>query len=250
MEPFENKVALITGGARGIGRAVAFRLGSLGAKIVLNDNGSELDTYHSNADILHNTVGELFDSGIQCIGNPIDISIPSNCYRLAGDVQEKLGGIDYLIHCAAIRTNAQWPEVNGMMIRNTFFTNVFSSIFLTNICSSYMQKRGGGYVALFGSGVINDGPPGTALYASSKAAVDTYSRVVAQELQKFKIKLDCIWPAAKTRLNPKSDSEPHDIANFISDRIIGYGPSLGHVFSVNGKDVCLVTDRTYAPIEE
>jgi NAD(P)-dependent dehydrogenase (short-subunit alcohol dehydrogenase family) len=249
MKPFDGKVAIITGAARGIGNAVAWRLGAMGAKVVINDIGTEFSVNNTNSDIVFNSVVELKKEGIDCIESSLDISVPSNCYRLAGLAHEKFGGIDYLIHCAAVRASGEWSEVSGMMIRNTFFTNVFSSIFLTNICASFMQKRGGGHIVLFGSGCINDGPPGTALYASSKSAIDTYSRVVAKELDKFKVKMNCIWPSAKTRLNPDSANPPHTIATFIGKLLLDNQPT-GCVFSVDGSNISLILERAYAPIEE
>lgn len=252
MKPFEGKVAIVTGAANGIGKAVAWKLGVMGAKIVANDIGCS-DECPRDISVIEKAVKEMRMEGIDCTASYLDIGDSKTQWRLPESAYSTYGRVDYFINCAAYRYLAEWNETYGFQTRRQFDVNVLGSIFLTQTCADYMMAHGdGGHIFLFGSGAIDMAPSASAIYAATKAAVDTYSRCLAPYLATKNIILDCIWPAAQTRLNPNATAKPHDVANFISERLRGmwaHAPE-GAVWSVNGKDVCLVIDRMYAPYEE
>ena len=92
---FKGKTALVTGGTRGIGRAVALRLSSEGANVAVN--------YFSREAEAKQTLNELESAGAKAIAIAGDVSKPSEVQRLVAKVREAFGPIDILAHCAAIR---------------------------------------------------------------------------------------------------------------------------------------------------
>ena len=113
MKDLTNRVALVTGGSRGIGAAVALALARAGASVAVN--------YRERADAANAVCGEIKGMGRKAIAVQADVSVVTDAKRMAAEVEAYLGGIDILVNNAGIAhprkleeiTEAEWDEVQG-----------------------------------------------------------------------------------------------------------------------------------------
>ena len=120
MKALNNRVALVTGGSRGIGAAVAIALAGAGADVAVN--------YRERADAAHAVCGEIKKIGKKAIAVRADVSVAADVRRMIAEVEAHLGGIDILVNNAAIAhphkleeiTEAEWDEVLTINLKSVF----------------------------------------------------------------------------------------------------------------------------------
>ena len=158
----EQQVAIVTGGARGIGREIALALAQDGADIALFD---------VNTETLEQTVGELRKLGRRAEGLIVDVTDGNQVDAGVGKVLDKLGRIDILVNNAGIAKDgllvrmddAQWDRVLDINLKGTFLC--------TRAVAKHMLKQRRGRIVSIASIVGLMGNPGQANYAASKAGV-------------------------------------------------------------------------------
>src|SRR4051812_36363309 len=128
----EGKVALITGGDSGIGRAVALLFAREGASVAIN----YLEEEQQDADV---TLAEIENAGGECIHIPGDLSDPGFCARLVEETIEKLGGLDILVSNAAHQSRKPLEALTDEELEYTFNTNVFAYIRLSRAALEHMK---------------------------------------------------------------------------------------------------------------
>ncbi len=173
-QPFLEKIALITGSGRGIGKAIALHLAKLGANIVLN--------YHRNQKPAEDVAEEIRAMGRMVIIVQANVSKPEDIDHLFSRVEQEFGGLDIFINNAASGFNrpAMQQRVNGWDW--TMNTNARAFLFAAQKAVPLMQKRGGGtMVAISSPGSIRVLPDYVAVGAS-KAALEALVRYLAVEL--------------------------------------------------------------------
>jgi 3-oxoacyl-[acyl-carrier protein] reductase len=179
-------VALVTGGSRGIGKAIVIRLADLGAKVAF--------VYHSNQGAADQLAAELTAKGQTVLALQGDASQKADADRIVESVVEKWGQIDILVNNAGIVRDSliatmkpeQWHEV----IENNL-TSVFN--FCQAVTRTMMQQRYGRIVNM--SSVSADfSNPGQANYAASKAGIEGFTRCMATELAKRNITVNAVAP--------------------------------------------------------
>lgn len=183
----QGKVALVTGASRGIGRAIAERLGSDGATVVVNHHPSE----RSDAD---EVVRELKHKGVTVIAAEANISDATQLRSLFDTAEQRFGHLDIVVSNAANATH-------GSIIDTTDET--FDAVFATNARAGFIALReamlrlrdGGRYVAI-SAGLTLMARPGTGIYAASKAAADHLVRVAAREIGHRGITVNSVLPGA------------------------------------------------------
>ncbi len=190
---FENKVVVITGGARDIGRAISLKLASEGAKVAINYHGSEAKAKE--------TLAQITDAGGQAIIVQGDMTNSADVDVLIQKTLEAFGSkIDNLVNVAgglvARKTIDEMDEnffnlVMGLNLNSTFLT--------TKACAPYMSE--GGAIVNFSSLAARDGGgPGASVYATSKAAVTTFTRAMAKELGPKGIRVNALCPGVISTL--------------------------------------------------
>ena len=118
MKDLKNRIALVTGGSRGIGAAVAVALAKAGADVAVN--------YRERADAANAVSGEITGMGRKAIAVQADVSVAANVRRMVAEIEAKLGGIDILVNNAAIAhprkleeiTEAEWDEVLAVNLKS------------------------------------------------------------------------------------------------------------------------------------
>lgn len=186
MKLLEGKTALITGGARGIGKSIALAFAQHGANVAFSDL-----RYDESAQALEE---ELKAFGIQAKGYASDASNLAASEKLADDVVAEFGRIDILVNNAGITrdtllmrmTEEQWDLVIQVNLKSVFN--------LTKAVQKYMLKQRSGSIINMSSVVGLGGNAGQANYAASKAGMIGFTKSVAQELGPRSIRCNAIAP--------------------------------------------------------
>ncbi|MCA0963057.1 SDR family NAD(P)-dependent oxidoreductase [Salipiger bermudensis] len=176
-----GKVAIVTGGSRGIGAAVARRLAAEGARVFVVCR-SRLE----EAEALAATLGQ----GAQAMA--ADISVPSDCERLVGDCARIAGRLDILVNAAGLGPYRALEDADPDHYEAVFGTNVRGALCLTRAAVPAMTQ--GGRIVHFGSRLAETPMPGTAVYAASKAAVSAMVLALSQELGTRGITINAVAP--------------------------------------------------------
>jgi 3-oxoacyl-[acyl-carrier protein] reductase len=173
MARFGGKVALVTGGGRGIGKATAARFASEGAKVAALDLG--------------------FDDDVDALRLEADVTKREAVEAAVAQTVEELGGLDILVTCAGIirdnlvhkLTDDDWEAVIATHLRGTFLA--------TQAAQRYMVDRGGGKMVLISS-TSALGNRGQLNYSAAKAGLQGMTKTLAIELGRFNVNVNCVAP--------------------------------------------------------
>jgi 3-oxoacyl-[acyl-carrier protein] reductase len=199
-----NKVALVTGSARGIGREIALKLAEVGADVAVND-------IPSAAEALEGVAGEIRSLGRQALAVTADVSSPEDVARMAESVINKFGKIDILVNNAGVTrdglvirmSDADWDTVLNIDLKSVFLC--------TRAALRPMLKQRWGRIVSIASVVGLHGNAGQANYAAAKAGVIAFTRSVAKEVASRGITINAIAPGyIDTRMTQSLDEKRSD----------------------------------------
>ena len=188
-KPFEGKVALVTGGSRTIGKAIALKLGGLGAEVVVNYARREEDA--------RRTVEELTELGASAVALQANLADVEDIHRLMVAVKERCGGLDILVNSAARGLERPRPAISSLPnhLRQTFDLNVLGPWFATKEAAPLMEARGGGSVVNMTSLGARRYMPNYAAVGVTKGALDSLTMYLAVELAPRNIRVNAVCPS-------------------------------------------------------
>jgi len=183
--PLEDQVALVTGGGRRIGRAIALTLGRAGASVVVNYNRSKAGALA--------TAREIEQMGAQAVALRADISRPAQVQAMFRAVRKRFGRLDVLVNNAAVffegtlekLTEKDWDRILGINLKGTFFC--------AQAAARIMQRRRRGRIINISSLGGLQAWPGHMHYCASKAAVIMLTRCLAKTLAPY-IQVNSVAP--------------------------------------------------------
>jgi 3-oxoacyl-[acyl-carrier protein] reductase len=184
----KDKVALVTGGSRGLGRAICLRFAQEGARICVN--------YRGRQDKADEVVDTITRAGGQAIAVQADVSRRGDVERLVRAAVDRFGRIDILVNNAGVafyrplvdQEEEDWDRVLGINLK---------SAFLCCKCAiPHMIERGGGVIISIGSSHAFATQPGCTAYAASKAGLAGFTRSLALEMAPHRIRVNCLVPGA------------------------------------------------------
>jgi 3-oxoacyl-[acyl-carrier protein] reductase len=183
---FHNRVALVTGGSRGIGRAVALRLAREGADVAIS--------YASRKEDADAAVAEMRAAGRKAIACRANVAEPDDVEALVRETREELGPISFLVHCGAISNLAKHTELTFELWRETIEVNL-NGTYLTvfAVKDEMIQRRFGRIVTL--SSIAALLPRQLQMhYSASKAGVTAFTRCAAEAFAPHGVRVNCIAP--------------------------------------------------------
>ncbi|MCS6783823.1 MAG: SDR family oxidoreductase [Candidatus Caldarchaeum sp.] len=181
-----GKVAVVTGGARGIGYAIALRFASEGAKVCIFDvDARKLD--EAVASIKQEAKSEVF-------GLVTDVSSVESVRKAVEEVVKKFGKIDVLVNNAAIHLGKPFHEEPLEYWEKQFRINVLGTVIPSQAVVPHMIKAGGGSIIHISSKAAITGEPGHAAYSALKGAILSLTLAMAADLAPYKIRVNAICP--------------------------------------------------------
>ena len=198
----DDKVAIVTGGGRGLGRAYALALAAAGARVVVNDLGVQLDGSAPGDDSAGSVVNEIRGGGGHAIANTDSVTDPGGVERLFESALALFQRVDILVNNAGIvrsrpivdMSDADFDDVVAVHLRGTFLC--------TRAAMRIMRAAGrGGRIVNTTSGRAYYAPSaGTANYAAVKGGIISFTGVVAAEGVDARITCNAVSPLARTRM--------------------------------------------------
>ena len=205
----KEKVALITGGDSGIGRAVAVLFAREGADVAF----TFLKEEKRDADETKRAIEAEGQRGIALSG---DVRDPKVCKKLVEQTVKEFGKLDILVNNAAFQQHQESLEdVSEEQWDRTFKTNIYAYFYMTKAALPHLEE--GSAIVNTGSITGLEGSKQLLDYASTKGAIHAFTKSLAQNLVERGIRVNCVAPGPVwTPLNP-SDKKPEDVAKFGAD---------------------------------
>ncbi|MBI2877438.1 MAG: SDR family oxidoreductase [Candidatus Tectomicrobia bacterium] len=196
----ENKVAIVTGAGRGIGRACAIALAQEGAKVVVNDYGVSVDGREPSSGPAQQVADEIREGGGTAVANLDTVATAEGGQRIIQSALDHFGKLDILVTPAGIlrdrmifnMTEEEWDAVIAVHLKGHFT--------VIRPAASIMRQQRSGRIITFTSAAGLRGNPGQPNYSAAKAGIAGLTRCIAQELAKYNITVNCISPGAYTRM--------------------------------------------------
>lgn len=186
MDTNTSKVAIVTGASRGIGRAIALRLAQDKIAVVVN--------YAHRASDADDVVQAIEAAGGRAIALQGDVANASDCARLFDATEAEYGGVDIVINNAGVIQpgTTMLADTDDALYERIFAINTRGTFNMLRLAATRM--RANGRIVNFSSSVIGLALPGYAIYAGSKAAVETFTNIFAKELRGKGISVTAVAP--------------------------------------------------------
>jgi NAD(P)-dependent dehydrogenase (short-subunit alcohol dehydrogenase family) len=206
MGALDGRVAIITGAGRGLGRAHALHFAAEGARVVVNDAGSDGAASGDDGAAAEAVVAEIRDAGGEAVVACSDVSDWAGAEHLVGEALAAYGDVDILVNNAGIlrdrlvvnMTEQEWDDVIRVHLRGHFCPT-------HHVAAYWRDEHKAGRTAprnivntTSTSGLLAN--PGQSNYGAAKSGIATFTQIVAKELARYDVKVNCIAPVARTRL--------------------------------------------------
>ncbi|KMN76195.1 dehydrogenase [Chromobacterium sp. LK11] len=182
----KQKVAVITGGSRGIGAAIARQLAQAGASVAI--------IYHRQQEQAQQVVAAIQDAGGHAAAFAADVSDETAVQQAIGQIIAQFGQIDILVNNAGMLEMRSLAEIDAEHIARQFNVNVNSVVYLTQQALPYFPLNNGRIINI-SSNLVYQSKPDSAIYSASKAAVSALTRVFAGELGPRGITVNAVAPS-------------------------------------------------------
>lgn len=192
-----NKVAVVTGASRGIGAAIAERLGQDGFTVVVN--------YSGNAEPAEALVRKIEGAGGRALAAKADVSDTAAVARMFDAAEAAFGGVDVLVNNAGVMTLSNIADTDDAAFDRLISVNLKGTF--NTLREAAKRLRQGGRIVNFSSSVVGLLQPGYGVYAATKAAVEALTSVLTKELRGRNITVNSVAPgptATDLFLNGKS----------------------------------------------
>jgi NAD(P)-dependent dehydrogenase (short-subunit alcohol dehydrogenase family) len=195
MGALDGRVAIITGAGRGLGRAHALLFACEGARVVVNDT-----------DPAEDVVAEIRAAGGEAIAVCVDVSDWAGAQQLVDAAVDAYGGVDILVNNAGIlrdrlvvnMTEREWDDVIRVHLRGHFCPTHHVAAYWRDEHKAGRPSPRNMINTSSTSGLLAN--PGQSNYGTAKSGIATFTQIVAKELSRYDVKVNCIAPVARTRL--------------------------------------------------
>jgi NAD(P)-dependent dehydrogenase (short-subunit alcohol dehydrogenase family) len=206
MPNLTGKVAIVTGAGRGIGREHALALAEAGAKVVVNDLGGSLAGQGNDLTPAQHVVEEIQNAGGEAAANGANVADFAQAAELVQGAIDTFGRLDILVNNAGIlrdrmlvnMTEDEWDAVIAVHLKGHFAPTRHAAAYWRERSKAGDEVRGRVINTSSPSGVF--GNVGQANYGAAKAGIAGFTLIVAQELQRYGVTVNCLAPNARTRM--------------------------------------------------
>jgi 3-oxoacyl-[acyl-carrier protein] reductase len=197
----KDKIAIVTGGGRGMGAAYCVAMAREGAKVIVN--------YVGNAKAADSVVNQIRKDGGEALAFQADVGKKAEVQKMVDFTVQKYGRLDVMVSNAGLVHKAPLLEQSEEVIDRIFHTNVKGNIFCTQVAAAQMMKQKKGKIILCASIVAVVGEPLLSVYTASKGAILAYTRAAAVELAPYQINVNCVLPGTtKTDMSKDVLADP------------------------------------------
>ncbi len=235
-----EKLALVTGASRGIGKACALELAKAGYDIIVN--------YAGNAEAAEKTVQEIKALGVDAAAYKFDVSNKEEVDKSVAEIIEKYGRIDVLVNNAGITRDGLFMRMSAENWNAVINTNLSSAFFVSQPVVKVMMKQRNGAIVNMASVVGVSGNAGQANYSAAKAGLIGLTKTLAKELGSRGIRVNAVAPGfINTDMTKDLDTskftdfiplkrlgEPEDIAKAVKFLAVDADYVTGQVLEVDG----------------
>jgi acetoacetyl-CoA reductase len=182
----KDKVAIVTGSSRGLGRAIAKEFADHGAKVVIN--------YYQSKEPADELAAEIKKNGGEAIVVKAGVAHPDECAALVEAAVKEFGGLDILVNNAGVNRDRTIRRMTVEEWKEVMATDLDSVFYCTYAALPHMIERGGGRIVNMASIIGQMGNLGQSNYSAAKAGIIGFSKSAAQEFAKFNISVNALCP--------------------------------------------------------
>jgi NAD(P)-dependent dehydrogenase (short-subunit alcohol dehydrogenase family) len=195
-----GKVAIVTGAARGVGRGIALLMAKEGAKFVVCDIGATLDGAGHDDGPAQEVVNEIKKDGGDAIASTLSISEPGNADKIIKAALDAFGRVDILVNNAGILRDRIFHRMSWSDWSDVIAVHLHGSFNMSSACAKHFREQNSGsFIHMTStSGLV--GNFGQANYMAAKLGIVGLSRGIALDMERFKVRSNCIAPFAWTRM--------------------------------------------------
>ena len=209
----QGKVAVVTGGAQGIGRAIALGLGREGAKVVVAD---------LQADKARDVVNELLALGSEAIPVEVNVANESAVKRLANTTFDRFGRVDILVNDAGVYLKSPVVGMSEELWDRTIDVNLGGNFLCSRAFVPSMRKQKSGRIISIASGIAHYGAKEFAPYAASKAAIIGFVKALAREVGTDGITVNAICPGVANTAMPRTHRTEEELMARLRSNPLGH----------------------------
>ena len=268
-EMLSERVVIVTGGGRGIGREHALLFASEGAKVVVNDLGGSVDGSGDDRSAAQQVVDEIRAMGAEAIANSDDVADFAGAKRLVDSAVEAFGDLHVLVNNAGIlrdkmlvnMSEDDWDSVVHVHMKGHFAPTRHAAAYWRQQAKDGREVHAAVVNTSSTSGLL--GNPGQSNYGAAKAGIAAFTVIAATELSRYGVRVNAIAPAARTRMTaqtpgldeivkaPKDPGEfdvwdPANVSPLVAYLSTEKCPFTGKMFFVQGGQVSLFQPWTMA----
>ena len=217
----DGKVAVVTGGGTGIGRAVSLDLAAAGAKVVVNDYGVSVDGLDPSSEPANEVVGKIRSKGGMAVASPESVATMAGGRAVVDLALKEFGDLHIVVCCAGIlrermifnMSEEEWDAVIAVHLKGHFT--------VMQPATRHMREKKTGSIITFTSTAGLEGSPGQPNYSAAKEGIVGLTRSTALAMARYGVRCNAISPTADTRMTQRLPGERRGLATATPPEAIG-----------------------------
>ena len=251
----EGKVALVTGGGRGVGRAIAIAMVEAGAKVVVNDLGATLDGQASGEQPAQEVVATIAAAGGEAIVDGGSVAEWNAAHKMVEAAVERFGRIDIVVNNAGILRDVMFHRMSEPEFDQVIAVHLKGSFNVSRAAATHFKAQGSGAFVHMSSTSGLIGNLGQANYSAAKLGIAALSKSIAMDMAKFGVRSNAVAPFAWTRMidsipneTPEQKKRVEGLKKLVPEKVAPFVVALcadeardvtGQIFGVRNNEIYL-----------